>query len=94
MSNQNSTTPIPPQTSSFKEWNVILYNRDGYDLYVTDIIASLIHWVKMDELTALRKAVEWKIERETIVATTHKEHAELLQEQLLRDGHLCQIEPA
>jgi len=94
MSNQNSTTPIPPQTSSFKGWNVILYSRDGYDLHVIDVISSLVCLVKMDELTALRKAIEFKTKRETIVATTHKEHAELLEQQLQSDALLCQIEPA
>ena len=84
--------PAPPQTSSLKQWNVIVHN-DDVNTYM-HVISSLVHLVKLDGPTAVLKTVEVDTEGLSIVATTHKEHAELLQEQLQPVSLTCTIEPA
>lgn len=94
MSNQNATTPMPapPETSGLKQWNVIVHN-DDVNTYA-HVIASLMLLVKLDATTALKKTTEVDKQGLSIVATTHKEHAELLQEQLKCQHLTCTIEPA
>jgi ATP-dependent Clp protease adapter protein ClpS len=82
----------PPKTSSLKKWNVIVHNDDvhTYD----DVIAILMRLVNLDAATALKKTTEVDKKGLSIVATTHKEHAELLQEQFKCQFLTCTIEPA
>lgn len=94
MSNENSTTPMPapPQPDSLEQWNVIVHN-DDVNTYM-HVILSLVNLVKLDVPTAMLKTVEVDTEGLSIVATTHKEHAELMQEQLQSASLTCTIEPA
>lgn len=91
MSSQTDEKPAQTPTKPLKGWKVIVHNDDinTYD----HVIKTFLELLKMNLVTAVRKTVEVDKEGLSIVAVTHKEHAELLQEQLQSKGLTSTIEP-
>jgi ATP-dependent Clp protease adapter protein ClpS len=85
-------TPKKPAPKPLKAWKVIVHN-DDINTY-EHVIISLMQIVKLEPNVALMKTVEVDTEGLSIVAITHKEHAELLQEQLQSKTLTVTIESA
>ena len=81
MSTQTTETPKKTPPKALKPWKVIVHN-DDINTY-EHVIVSFMQIVKMDPKVALEKTIEVDKQGLSIVAITHKEHAELLQEQLV-----------
>jgi ATP-dependent Clp protease adapter protein ClpS len=74
------TTENPNKTKPLRLWNVIVHN-DDINTY-EHVIISFMQILNLEPQIALVKTIEVDKEGLSVVATTHKEHAELLQEQL------------
>lgn len=91
MSSQTDKTPAKPDIAPLKSWKVLVHN-DDVNTY-NHVILTFLQLLKMDLPTAVRKTVEVDKKGLSIVAVTHREHAELLQEQLQSKGLTSTIEP-
>ena len=97
MSDQNSSdnkitvAVAPPKTKGLKQWKVIVHN-DDVNTY-EHVIKTFVQIVRMDEQTAFAKTVEVDKEGLSVVAVTHKEHAEFIQGQLQSKALTVTIEP-
>lgn len=96
MSTQNNNagaapTLEPPKPKALKQWKVIVHN-DDVNTY-EHVIKSFMQIVNLDLETAYKKTVEVDKQGLSIVAITHKEKAELLQEQLKSQSLTVTIEP-
>lgn len=80
MSTQTIETPKKTPPKTMKPWKVIVHN-DDINTY-EHVIISFMQILKLEPQVAFQKTVEVDKEGLSIVAITHKEHAELLQEQL------------
>lgn len=80
MSTQTTETPSKTPPKTLKPWKVIVHN-DDINTY-EHVIISFMQILNLEPQVALLKTVEVDKEGLSIVAITHKEHAELLQEQL------------
>jgi ATP-dependent Clp protease adaptor protein ClpS len=77
--------PLPP-------WKVLLHNDDKNDvLFVVDTIVELTSLKKQDAVLRTKEAHETGV---ALLLTTHKERAELYQEQFQSKGLTTTIEPA
>jgi len=68
-------------------------HNDNVNTY-TYVILNLINLIKLDLPEAIQKTIEVDTKGLAVVAITHKEHAELLQEQLKSVFLICTIEPS
>ena len=84
-------TVQPPKPKALKQWKVIVHN-DDVNTY-EHVIKCFMNIVYLDLETAYKKTVEVDKEGLSIVAITHKEKAELLQEQLKSLSLTVTIEP-
>jgi ATP-dependent Clp protease adapter protein ClpS len=92
--NTNTTAAVavtPPRTKALKKWKVIVHN-DDINTY-NYVIKTFIEIVRLDEKTAYLKTVEVDKQGLSIVAITHKEHAEFIQGQLQSKALTVTIEP-
>jgi len=92
--NTNTTTAVavaPPKTKALKKWKVIVHN-DDINTY-NYVIKTFVEIVRLDEKTAYLKTVEVDKQGLSIVAITHKEHAEFIQGQLQSKALTVTIEP-
>ncbi|HEY8667603.1 MAG TPA: ATP-dependent Clp protease adaptor ClpS [Tepidisphaeraceae bacterium] len=77
--------PLPP-------WKVLLHNDDHNAVdYVVDTIMMLTPLNEQDATTRMREADKTGV---ALLLTTHKERAELYQEQFTSKGLIVTIEPA
>ncbi len=77
--------PLPP-------WNVLLHNDDKNEMgFVVETIVSL---TPLNEQAALTRMVEAHKSGLALLLTTHRERAELYQEQFQSKGLVVTIEPA
>lgn len=91
-SNSNiETVTAPPKSQPLKMWKVLVHN-DDVNTY-GHVIACLIQILKMDPPQAINKTLEVDENGFSIVEVTHKERAELLQDQLVSLRLTCTIEP-
>ena len=73
------TRPASPRVRRLPPWQVLLHNDDVNDMmYVVDAIVELTSLNRQD---ALRRMFEAHQRGLTLLLSTHREHAELLQEQ-------------
>ena len=77
--------PLPP-------WKVLLHNDDHNTF--PHVIKSLVQLCNLSEQEAILRAVEAHKTGLALVLTTHKEKAELHQEQLTSVGLIATIEPS
>lgn len=77
--------PLPP-------WKVLLHNDDKNEMgYVRDTIVELTPLKEQDAVLRMKEAHETGV---ALLLTTHKERAELYQEQFQSKGLITTIEPA
>lgn len=91
--NNTSITPIvqPPKPKGLKQWKVIVHN-DDINTY-QHVVKTFVEVIRLDEKTAFAKTVEVDKEGLSVVAITHKEHAEFIQGQLQSKALTVTIEP-
>jgi ATP-dependent Clp protease adaptor protein ClpS len=89
---KSKTTPKKSPPGMLPPWKVLLHNDDKNEfLYVIDTIVELTPLNKQD---AEVRTVEAHNEGIALLLTTHKERAELYQEQFTSKGLVVTIEPA
>jgi len=91
MNNETSLVNNRPTFKPLPMWKVIVHN-DDINTY-NHVIGTFMEIVKMDKQTAYVKTVEVDKEGLSIVSVTHKEHAELLRDQLQSKALTVTIEP-
>jgi len=84
--------PSPPKADRLPPWNVLLHNDDVNE--IGHVVRTLVRLVHLQQETAVLRAVEAHERGLTLVATTHKEHAELLCEQFASASLTATAEPA
>lgn len=83
--------PAPPKPRMLPPWRVLLHNDDVNDmLYVADTIIELTTLGRQQAVLRMLEAHERGI---SLLLTTHREHAELLQEQFQAKRLTVTIEP-
>jgi ATP-dependent Clp protease adapter protein ClpS len=102
-----ATAPPPPKTKPKKDkkplpkpkppglmpqWKVLLHNDDKND--VTFVVLSIVELTPLDEQQAVLRTLEAHQTGVALLLTTHKERAELYQEQFTSKGLTVTIEPA
>ncbi len=86
------TKPAPPQVRRLPPWNVLLHNDDVNDmLYVADTIIELTTLGRREAIARMLEAHKRGL---TLLLQTHREHAELLQEQFASKRLTVTIESA
>ena len=89
---KNKAAPKKQPPGVLPPWKVLLHNDDKNDvLYVVDTIIALTPLKKQD---AEIRTVEAHNSGVSLLLTTHKERAELYQEQFTSKGLVVTIEPA
>ena len=84
--------PAPPRTRRLPPWNVLLHNDDVNDvLYVANTIIELTTLNRQD---AVARMLEAHTRGLSLLLQTHREHAELLQEQFASKRLTVTIESA
>lgn len=82
----------PPKVDRLPPWNVLLHNDDINDMgYVVETIIML---TTLKPECAIERMIEAHKTGMAQLLSTHKEHAELLQEQFSSKGLTVTIEPA
>ena len=98
MSNTSATAPTRPTPKPNKPaealppWNVILHNDDVNDMGF--VIESLCRFARLSVPAATRCTMEAHKKGLSLVLATHREHAELVAEQLTSLRLSVTIEPA
>jgi ATP-dependent Clp protease adaptor protein ClpS len=73
-------------------WKVLLHNDDKNDLKF--VIVSIVELTPLDEDAAVQRTTEAHKKGLSLLLVTHKERAELYQEQFQSKGLTVTIEPA
>ena len=86
------TTPKRKPPRHLPQWKVLLHNDDknSYD-FVVETIVELTPLNKQEAVVRMKEADETGV---ALLLTTHKERAELYQEQFTSKGLVVTIEPA
>ena len=77
--------PLPP-------WKVLLHNDDKNEIFF--VIKTIMELTPLNEQDAKQRTVEANDTGVALLLTTHKERAELYQEQFQSKGLTVTIEPA
>lgn len=86
------TLPAPPRVSRLKPWDVLLHNDDRNDMdYVVETIVSL---TALEPQMAIECMLEAHKSGLALLLSTHREHAELLQEQFTSKRLTVTIQPS
>lgn len=81
----------PPQTDELPPWKVLLHNDDVNDmLYVVDTIIELTTLKRQEAVLRMLEAHKRGL---ALLISTHREHAELLEEQFTSKKLTVTIEP-
>lgn len=82
--------PAPPRVDCMPPWKVLLHNDDVNDMgYVIETILEL---TILNRHVAIQRMLEAHTRGLTMLLTTHREHAELLQEQFTSRKLIVTIE--
>ena len=86
------TSPRKPPSKHLPPWKVLLHNDDKNDyLFVVTTIVQLTPLKEQEAVLRMKEAHETGV---ALLLTTHKERAELYQEQFQSKGLTVTIEPA
>ncbi len=86
------TTPARPRTRRLPPWRILLHNDDVNDMpYVVETIVALTTLNRHDAVARMLEAHNKGL---SLLLTTHREHAELLDEQFQSKRLKVTIEPA
>jgi ATP-dependent Clp protease adapter protein ClpS len=80
----------PPQL--LPPWKVLLHNDDKNDIFF--VVSTVMELTPLKEQEAQQRTVEAHKTGVALLLTTHKERAELYQEQFTSKGLVVTIEPA
>lgn len=83
--------PARPRVDRMPPWKVLLHNDNINEMGY--VIETIIELTAMNPQTALLRMVEAHKTGVALLVTTHKEYAELLQEQFVSKGLTVSIEP-
>jgi ATP-dependent Clp protease adaptor protein ClpS len=86
------TMAAPPRVLRLPPWDVLLHNDDVNDM--VHVVETIQELVALDQQHALLCMLEAHNEGVAILITTHRERAELLQEQFDSRGLTVSIEPS
>lgn len=81
----------PPRVDRMPPWKVMLHNDDVNEIGF--VIETIIELVALDPQTALLRTIEAHKTGVAMLMATHREYAELLQEQFASKGLVVTIEP-
>ena len=85
------TRPAPPKVDLMPPWRVLLHNDDVNEMiYVVNTIVELTHLERHDAVECMLEAHKRGL---AMLLCTHREHAELLQEQFESKLLTVTIEP-
>ena len=86
------TRPAPPRADRLPPWDVLLHNDDENDMvYVVETIVMLTPLPTQDAVERMLEAHHAGV---ALLVNTHREHAELLEEQFTSRGLTVTIEPS
>jgi len=91
----STATKVAPRRGPSKPlplWKVLLHNDDKNDLKF--VIVSIVELTPLDEDAAVQRTTEAHKQGLALLLVTHKERAELYQEQFQSKGLTVTIEPA
>lgn len=83
-----SAPPIPRQ---LPPWRVLLHNDDFNAM--EDVVEAILELTPLDHMEAIERMLEAHTQGVALIVTTHREHAELLQEQFISKSLVVSIEP-
>lgn len=85
------TRPAPARVATLPRWKLLLHNDDVNDMdYVADTIRELTALTKNEAQVCMKEAHKTGV---ALLMTTHREHAELLEEQFQSKRLIVTIEP-
>lgn len=84
--------PAPPKADKLPPYKVLLHNDDHNDML--HVVQSILALTPLKQFEAVRKMFEAHRRGLTLLLTTHKERAELYQDQFKSKGLKVTIEPA
>lgn len=85
-------TKAPGPVDRLPPFNVLLHNDDEHDMEF--VVRSLVRCASLQPPRAVQAMLEAHEKGVALVATCHRELAELIQERLQSDGLTATIEPA
>jgi ATP-dependent Clp protease adaptor protein ClpS len=85
------TRPARPKIRRLPPWKVLLHN-DDFNL-MEDVIAAILELTTLRRQEAILRMLEAHTRGLALLLTTHREHAELLQEQFTSKRLTVTIEP-
>lgn len=83
--------PEPPKQDFLPQFRVLLHNDDKNPM--DHVVNSLVGLARLEQMKAVGVMLEAHSTGVALVLTTHKERAELLQEQFASKGLITTIEP-
>ncbi len=83
-----AATPTPFR---LPPWRVMLHNDDFNTM--EDVVEAIIELTSLDHMEAIERMLEAHTEGVALIVTTHREHAELLEEQFTSKAMVVTIEP-
>jgi ATP-dependent Clp protease adapter protein ClpS len=88
---QAETRPAPPKLDRMPPWKVLLYNDDVND--VQYVVETILELTSLNRQMAVQRMLEAHTRGLTLLLATHREHAELLEEQFASKRLTVTIEP-
>jgi ATP-dependent Clp protease adaptor protein ClpS len=89
---QRKTTPQKKPPQPLPPWKVLLHNDDKNDMPF--VVNTIVELTPLNEDAAVQRMKEAHKSGVALLLTTHKERAELYQEQFQSKGLTVTIEPA
>ena len=86
------TTPKRKPPRHLPQWKVLLHNDDKNEMMF--VVATIVELTPLNEQEATNRMKEADDTGVALILTTHKERAELYQEQFTSKGLVVTIEPA
>jgi ATP-dependent Clp protease adaptor protein ClpS len=86
-----ATRPAPPKLDRLPPWNVLLHNDDVNEMLF--VVSTIVELTTLNRHAALVRMLEAHENGCALLLTTHREHAELLQEQFASKGLTVTAEP-
>jgi ATP-dependent Clp protease adaptor protein ClpS len=84
--------PAGPRADRLPPWKVLLHNDDRNEMLF--VVASIVELAKLTRDAAIRAMLEAHTRGIALLTVTHRERAELLQEQFSSKALTVTIEPA
>jgi len=87
-----ATMPAPPRVRRLPQWQVLLHNDDVNDM--AWVASAILQLTPLKREEAIDRMLEAHRRGVSLLLVTHREHAELLQEQFTSKDLTVTIEPA